>query len=127
MRTLDELMDTGQSVRITYDDGRMEFMPPISDEHEERKTVVARLIELYALERNIPITGRGSMTMIQPEREKGAEPDECYYVQTPRPPATGHALDTTKAPPPDLVIEVDISRGSVAREPIYAAMGIVEI
>jgi Uma2 family endonuclease len=30
-------------------------------------------------------------------------------------------------PPPDLAIEVDITRRSIAREPIYAALGVPEL
>src|SRR3954454_23329379 len=78
MRTVDELIDTHQNVRITYDSGRMEFMPPISDEHEDAKKVIARLLELYSLQRKIPMAGRGSVTMLHPKLEKGAEADECY-------------------------------------------------
>jgi Uma2 family endonuclease len=37
------------------------------------------------------------------------------------------AFDPTIDPPPDLAIEVDITRRSVARQPIYAALGVPEL
>ena len=58
-RTVEELM--GQPVRITYDDGRMEFLPPIGPQQESVKTNLARLLECYALEADIPIAGFGSV------------------------------------------------------------------
>jgi Uma2 family endonuclease len=37
------------------------------------------------------------------------------------------AFDHTIDPPPDLAIEVDITRRSIPREPIYAALGVPEL
>ena len=36
-------------------------------------------------------------------------------------------MPTDPAPPPDLVVEVDITSRSIKREPIYAALGVPEI
>src|SRR5437762_3569977 len=107
-RTVEELM--GQRVRITYDDGRMEFLPPISDQHESAKTYLARLIEFYAFEADIPITGYGSVTTQHRKKKKGLEPDECYFVRKPPPKIEGKPLDASKAVP-DLVLEVDVTTG----------------
>jgi Uma2 family endonuclease len=125
-RTLRELEARHQHVRVTYDDGRMEFMT-IGDEHERAKKTIARLIEAYALERDIPITGLGSVTCRRKKLRKGLEPDECYYVVTPAPPIDRSQLDLNKYPPPDLAVEVDITSGSIPRQPIYAALGVREV
>ena len=122
------LRDIGDSnaVRFTYDSGRLEIMSP-SGFHEAVKTIAARLIETFAQESGIPIEGYGTWTMKREDLAKGLEPDECYYVQTL--PLIGQKieLDLTVDPPPDLAIEVDISPHDVAREPIYAALGVGEI
>ena len=36
-------------------------------------------------------------------------------------------VDLKKDPPPDLVVEVDVTSRSVPREPVYAALGVPEI
>ena len=37
------------------------------------------------------------------------------------------AWDAKRDPPPDLVVEVDVTHRSVDREPVYAALGVPEI
>jgi Uma2 family endonuclease len=59
--------------------------------------------------------------------KKGLEPDECYYIQHAEDVAEKAELDLKIDPPPDLAIEIDISPPGVAREPIYAALGVPEI
>jgi Uma2 family endonuclease len=41
---------------------------------------VARLVEAYALERDVPLYAYGSTTFKNVARERGIEPDECYCV-----------------------------------------------
>lgn len=115
------------SVRITYDSGRMEIMTPMSPGHEGRKTLFARLVETFADERNIPMTGMGGLTMAREELAKGVEPDECYYLVSEPPRWEGTVIDLSIHQPPDLVIEVDLSSLSVDKEPIYAALGVREL
>ena len=43
-------------VRMTYLQGQLEIMSP-SREHEVEKTQIARLLELFCLERDIPLFG----------------------------------------------------------------------
>jgi Uma2 family endonuclease len=123
--TLREIEAAHQHVRVTYDDGRMELMV-MGDEHERIKATIRRLLEQYALDMDIPITGLGSVTHRRKHLRKGVEPDECYYVLTP-PPPMARTLDLEKYPPPDLAIEVDITSGSIPRQPIYAKLGVPEI
>lgn len=123
-RTLEEIGD--QPIRITYDRGRMEFMSPL-DRHEGVKKTIARLVELYAFDKDIPITALGSVTCRREDVQRGLEPDECYYVTTPAPPIRGTPLDLTTDPPPDLAVEVDITRRSIDREPIYGSLGVPEV
>ncbi|MFI5377833.1 MAG: Uma2 family endonuclease [Tepidisphaerales bacterium] len=115
-----------RSVRINFDRGKMEFMT-VSRRHEAIKTAVARLLETYTLELRIRCTGFGNVTCRREDLEKGLEPDECYYITTPAPPADAEELDLGVNPPPDIAIEVDIARSSIPRQPIYAAIGVPEI
>jgi Uma2 family endonuclease len=124
LRTLHELGD--RRVQVTYDDGRMEIMSP-GNVHEYIKTVIGRFIETYAMEVNVRASGFGSVTTQKRSVRKGLEPDECYYVTTKSPRPKPGPLNLNKDPRPDLVVEVDITSRSVAREPIYAKFGIPEL
>jgi Uma2 family endonuclease len=127
-RTLNELYAAGLHAHVTFDNGELEIMTN-GDTHERLKTAIARLIETYALEADIPITGLGEATCRREDLLKGLDPDECYYVHTPLPPAQGGSapLDLMTFPPPDLAIEIDISNSSIPKQPIYAALGVAEV
>jgi Uma2 family endonuclease len=62
---------------MTYLKGWLEIART-SKEHEVGKTQIARLLELFCLERDIPLYGYGSTTFRKEEKERGLEPDECY-------------------------------------------------
>ncbi len=85
-QALADLEAAGSRAHVTYDNGEMEIMTN-GDLHERAKTALGRLIETYALEADIPITGLGQITCRRQDLLKGLDPDECYYVNTPLPPA----------------------------------------
>ncbi len=67
------------------------------------------------------------MTLQLETKKAGAEPDSSFYIQSE--PLVRHLteLDLKKDPPPDLVVEVDITSSSDRRFPIYARLGIPEL
>jgi Uma2 family endonuclease len=113
-------------IRITYDSGSVEIMAPL-DIHEYWKSRIRQLIETMCVERDIDYVPSGSVTLKLKKKEKGLEPDECYYVQHAEVVRFKRAGDLTKYPPPDLAIEIDITSRSIARQPIYAALGVPEL
>jgi Uma2 family endonuclease len=58
---------------------------------------------------------------------KGAEPDSCYYLQNEPLVRSKQEIDLDNDPPPDLVLEIDITSGSLDKRPIYAAVGVPEL
>jgi Uma2 family endonuclease len=122
------LRDRGDrsSPRMTYDRGRLEFMSP-SDEHEESKHLIGLLLVFWAIEKRVPQRGLGSMTIRKKHLLRGVEPDQCYYVRR-EPLVRGkRKLDLSVDPPPDLAIEIDVSRSSVEKLQVYAALGVSEV
>ena len=122
---LEELGD-GTHLRVTFDCGVLEIMSPKS-EHEE----VARLIDLVlahmALEQNRNVKNCGSMTMHTVAVERGGEPDSCYYVAT-EPQVRGvKKIDLQIHPPPDIVLEIDITSPSLSKFPLYTALRVPEV
>jgi Uma2 family endonuclease len=113
-------------VRVTYDQGRMTLMSPLPI-HDRVKTLTGRLIEFAAFELDIPISSFGSTTWKRRDLARGLEPDECYYVQS-EPLVHGRSdIDLRRDPPPDLAVEIDITRNPLNRPSIYAALGVGEL
>src|SRR5438132_10172476 len=65
-------------IRVTYDRGEMEIMT-LSGKHERDKSLLSRLIGALTEEMEIDIAGRGSMTFRRKDRQRGLEPDDCYW------------------------------------------------
>ncbi|MGA2064074.1 MAG: Uma2 family endonuclease [Thermoguttaceae bacterium] len=115
-----------RGTRFTYDRGRLEIMSP-SSEHEWVKRLLGRVVEIATMELAIPIRSAGSTTLKDAMRQHGLEPDECYYVgNEPRMRGRG-SYDPAVDPPPDLAIEVDISRSSLNKLSMYAGFGVPEV
>src|SRR5215210_793634 len=113
-------------IRITYDRGNVELMTT-SPLHEFSKTILARLIEILSYELDLDIRSGGSFTFKREDLDRGLEPDECYWFRNEPLIRTKMELDFALDPPPDLVIEVEISRSLLNRMGILAAWGVPEI
>jgi Uma2 family endonuclease len=112
--------------RFTYDEGVLQIMV-ISSRHEVPNRILAALVDALAEEWEIDIARLGSVTFKREDLQKGFEPDSCFYIKHADSIPTRGELDLKIDPPPDLSIEVDITRGSLNRFPIFAAVGIPEI
>ncbi|MCP3997098.1 MAG: Uma2 family endonuclease [bacterium] len=112
--------------RFTYSRGTLEIMSP-SREHERLKRLIGRMIETLTDMESIPIGSGGSTTMKSEMKQRGLEPDECYYIANEARMRDRDHFDAAIDPPPDLVIEVDITSSSLNRMDIYAALGVPEI
>jgi Uma2 family endonuclease len=121
---LKELGD--RPIRVTYDRGRLEMMSPLP-EHEDVKKTIDRLILGISMETGIEFKSLGSTTFRRRDRDRGLEPDECYYFKEHKRMRGRNRLNLKKDPPPELVVEVDITHRSIAREPVYASLGVREI
>lgn len=121
---LDELGD--RPIRLTYDRGNLEIMT-LSYTHEQAKRRIGRLVETLTEELNVPLASGGSMTIKREDLDRGLEADECYYIHNQPRIAGKKELDLTVDPPPDLVVEIDISSSSLDRMEIYAALRVPEV
>ena len=118
--------DERLSPRFAYDQGILEIMSP-SAAHEWFHRLVGRVIEAYTVERRIPIHSAGSTTMKAQLKERGLEPDECYYISRELLIRGRDKLDLTRDPSPDLAVEVEISRSAVNKLAIYGDLGVREV
>lgn len=109
------LRDTVDSpgLRMTYLEGWLEIMRP-SRTHEVNKKQIARLLELFCLERDIPLFGYGSTTFRKEEKQRGLERDECYCRGADR-------------EVPDIALEVIVSAPLIDKLEVYRGLGVREV
>jgi len=119
-------MQDSHAAQFAYDQGMLEIMAP-SHEHESLKHVIAMLVEVMAEEMEMDIHGGGSTTFRREDLAKGFEPDECFYIQHAERVRGKKQIDLAQDPPPDLIIEIDITGPSLNKFPIFAALGIPEV
>lgn len=115
-----------RNIRCNYNGVDLELMT-ISPEHERAKHVFSLFFSVLAEEMDIDLVGFGSMTCRREDLDNGFEPDECYWIaQEPR--IRGRDdIDLTRDPPPDLVVEVEMSRSFVDRLAIASRLGVPEV
>ena len=113
-------------MRVSYDDGKLEIMSPLP-EHEEYKEFVYSLARVISEESDITLETRGSATFKQKRLAKGAEPDTCFYVQNAQRIIGKRTIDLEVDPPPDVVVEIDLTSESLSKFNIYSAFGVPEI
>lgn len=107
-----DLAETG--ARLTYLDGCLEIIAPLSDAHEEPKKTLGQLLEIYMRVKNIRFYARGSTTIGTKELGARKEPDESYCLGT-------------RKPVPDLAIEVIVTSGGIDTLEIYRRVGVSEV
>lgn len=113
-------------VRLTYDRGSLEFMT-LSHGHERWSGLIGQFIEVLTEELDMLRQSGGATTLDRPDLERGVEPDRSYYLRS-EPLVRGKdEIDLAVDPPPDLVVEVEISRSAVNRMGIYAAIRVPEV
>ncbi|MFT4038857.1 MAG: Uma2 family endonuclease [Thermomicrobiales bacterium] len=112
--------------RLAYDDGALELMTPSSD-HEHLGSTVASLIDRLAEEWRIESFATGAVTMKSDAFRRATEPDSSFYIQHYAVMRSGVRPEDPGAPPPDLVVEIELSRDVIARLPILAALGVPEV
>jgi Uma2 family endonuclease len=116
-----------RKIRINYDRGRMEIMSPLQ-EHGNRSYLLGQMVDVLVEEFDIPVVPADPVTLRREDLEKGAEPDKHYHLRDNAARVVGKRdLDLTVDPPPDLVIEADVTSRSEQRLPIFAALGIPEV
>lgn len=122
------LQDLGENraARVAYYDGRLEIMTPLP-EHEYYKKVVSIAVEDIAEELALKYETFGSTTWRKESKKAGVEADDCFYFQNEEVVRGRIDLDLRQDPPPDLVLEIDITSKSLERLPIYARLGVPEI
>lgn len=112
--------------RFIYDRGKLEITMPTL-RHEENAEHLKTVVEACTEEWDIDIRALGSTTWKNEIFGKGVEADGCFYIQSYESVFGVEKIDLKIHPPPDLVIEVDVTSPSIDRFPIYADFQVPEI
>jgi Uma2 family endonuclease len=122
---LDQLAEW-RGMRVSYDRGRVEIMSP-SFQHEKFIAFISGVGRILAEEMDLTVEAAGATTYKQESLLKGSEGDESFYVQNAAAIIGKRQIDLDIDPPPDVVVEVDITNESLSKFPIYAAFLVPEI
>lgn len=113
-----------RSARLNYDRGTLEITMPL-EEHEFYSELIGRFIYFLVAEMGQKIKTMGSTTLDREDLDRGAEPGKAYYIQN-QAKVAGKIVDLKQDPPPDLVVEVDITHTDIDKLSLYARMGVAE-
>ncbi len=109
-----------------YNDGDLEIMV-LGYSHEKYSRDLSELIIEIARILEIDYQSAGSTTFRREKNKKGFEGDASFYFKNTEVVRTKKQIDLTVDPSPELVLEIDITHGSMSKFPIFAGLGIEEI
>ncbi|HWB13649.1 MAG TPA: Uma2 family endonuclease [Pirellulales bacterium] len=113
-------------VRLTYHRGVLEIMT-LSQLHERLSRLLHQFVKILTQEHGWEVASAGSTTMHAEERASGVEADESYYIRHEEIVREREEYDPAVDPPPDLVVEIDLSSSSSRRMLVYAELGVPEL
>lgn len=124
-RLLEDLKSRS-SPRLAYDQGTLEIMKP-HFEHERANLILAAIVDIALEELDFDSVPAGSTTFKREALKRGFEPDSSFYIRNAERVRSKKKLDLEMDPPPDLVIEIDLTNDSLDKFPLYAALGVPEV
>ncbi len=124
-RQILQALGENNRAHLFYDRGTLEITMPL-EEHEFYRELIGLFIRILVVELGLKIKSMGSTTLAREDLERGAEPDNAYYIQN-QAKVLGKRINLTQDPPPDLVVEVDITHTDINKLALYARLGVPEL
>jgi Uma2 family endonuclease len=118
--------DRNNHVRMTYADGELEIMSP-SGRHAKISQILGFMIYEWIMLHEIRADFGGDMTLKSLDSSRGLEADQCYWIANSPLVRGKDEIDLTVDPPPDLALEVEVTRPLISKLPIYQALGVTEV
>jgi Uma2 family endonuclease len=113
-----------RNAHLTYDRGVLEITMPL-EIHEFAAELIGLFVRVLVTELGLKIKSIRSTTLEREDLDRSPEPDNAYYIQN-QPLVAGKIVDLRTDPPPDLVVEVDITHTDIDKLKLYASMGVPE-
>ena len=111
---------------ITFYKGRLEVVT-VGYTHERIVGLISTMVRTLAEETGTEITNAGMSTLRRKDLQEGVEPDSSFYTAHQAQMCHKKEIDLTIDPPPDLAIEVEVTRRLAERRTIYRDIGVPEI
>ena len=118
--------DAGSKTKLTYHCGRLELRTH-SFQTGNLSGRLATFVLAAAVRWNVRLLTAGGTTILRPDLEMSAEPDESFYIRNIDAVTGLRDLDHTIHPPPDLVIDLERSQSALEKGPVFAALGVPEL
>ena len=110
--------------RLVYYHGNLEIKMPLP-KHEVAKVIIGDLVKIILEELEIDCECFGSTTFKRQDMNSGIEPDDSFYIQNHLQMIGKQKIDLNIDPPPDLVIEIDVT--SKTQLDAYLALAVPEV
>jgi Uma2 family endonuclease len=117
---LREDLDDQSSVRLTFNHGALEIMSP-RRLHEQITRLIDMIVTLLAFESGRNVDNCGAMTLRVESAQRGGEPDSCFYIANEAAVRGVNEINLQIHPPPDVVLEVDITSPSLDKFGLHLA------
>jgi len=117
---------TIHSGRFAYQNGVLEIISP-GRSHEIIADLFKLLVAQFALHHDIPILSTGSVTCKDERLQASVEADASFFIAREPLVTDKSGRDAADGLHPALAIEVDVTKASMDKLPIYAALGIPEV
>jgi Uma2 family endonuclease len=112
--------------RYNYHLGRLEISIT-SAERERIKQRIDSIVTALVAEMGIRVEACQRVTFQAEDLDSGFEPDACYYIENAGAIRARKKVDLTEDPAPDLAVEINITRPSLDKLPIFATLGVPEV
>jgi len=119
-----QALPSTRAAHLTYALGTLEISMPLED-HEQASELIGLFIRILVVELGLRLKSMRSTTLEREALDRGAEPDNAYYIQN-QAKVAGRRVNLEDDPPPDLVVEVDITHTDIDKNNLYASMGVPE-
>ena len=125
--TLVETLGDDSHIRLAYDGELLEIMSP-GTPHDFLASLIGDMIASVRDEWQVEITSYRTATFKSDKSERGFEGDQAYYIgEIKNRIQDVWRVDISIDPPPDLVVELDITHKSTDKFPTFAKLGIPEV
>lgn len=111
---------------LTYYRGTLEIMSP-SFPHDRYSRLLFMLIHTLARHERLPIVSAGSTTLRRKALKVGIEADEAFYIKNAHAVLDLQEIDLAIHPPPDLAVEIEVSRRLGKRKSAYQKLKVPEV
>ncbi len=115
-----------RSPRLTYSKGTLELMTALP-QHDRLTSLLESMISIFAAETSTVIYCLRSATFKHAQFESGFQPDSCFYIQTGVFMKDKEVIDLSVDSPPHLVVEVDMTSGSLRKLEVFSRLKVPEV